>query len=244
MSPTHKRIASVLCVMFKAYKCGDQPEMFWGREKISNLAKCSVSEITRFKNKYIEFHLIDAKQRKVTNLDCKKKFSSNLYKLDERFFTLLCHLKKRGFVKYWHLHSCRLLTEAYENEELAMFKIGYDFEVVNKQMSHGECGKCHTNVLRDSPNPSRGMVPTKQPPVPDINHFKKASESLKIPGLSKQGLAFVDRFGSLYMVQEINNDYHFNKQKGNEIRYPDKWVQSRLCAQMQHQFKILKGMNK
>lgn len=244
MTATHKRIACHLCTMFTAYKRGDQKEMFWGRQKIASLSKCSVTEISRFIKKYKNLGLLKAKQRRHKGLDCQPKFSSNLYQLDEHFFTVLYHLKKSGFVKYWKLHSCRLLTQAYENEELAMFNIGYNFEVINKQMSHGECGKCHTNVPRDSSNPSRRDVPTNPGSVPPKNdHKKKASESIEIPGLTNQGLAFINRYGSMYMIQEINDDYKFNLRHGNKIRNPDKWVASRLRAQMHQQFKVLKSMS-
>jgi len=243
MKPSQKRIASAFTVMYHANRCGNQKESYWGREKIARHAKCSVGSVSRFLNEYKELIFEEVKQRKGKGLDGKVKYSSNRYKFNHHFFTLLWFLKKRGYIKYWHIQGDKLYHQVCEDEHLTLNNIGYDFEVVNRQCAHDSRLKTHTRVLGDSSNPFRGMVPTKPIDVPDFRHHlkKTASEVIKVPGLTEQYKARLDRFGSIFLMQEINNDYDYSMKYGKPPRFPDRWVESRLKEQMKYQYKIIIG---
>lgn len=243
MTPTHRRIADTFAVAFKAVKCGNQETCFWGRKKIAGLAKCSVSEVSRFLSKWGKFIFKDVKQRRIKVVDGMVKYFSNNYVFNERFFTLIVFLKIRRYNKHWKKHSCSLLTQASEDESLACKKMGYNFEVMNKQCAHDSRLKTHTRDL-GIPSEYLDKVPRKQPTVPHQSQLReKASEIIKVPGLSNPCKAKLDRFGSMYLSMEINRDYEFNMKSGNRIRYPDRWVMSRMCSHMHQQFKILRSEN-
>lgn len=235
MSKTHKRIACAFCVYFLAYKRKHFKEIFCNQETIASKAKCSVREVGRFIFKYKKFIFKKIWQPKKRNIDGKDKFTSNRYEMDERFFTLLFYLKKKGYVKYWHLHSCRLMTEVHENEELAMSKIGYDFEVINKEMSDGVSEKCPTKDLRISTKSFERIVPPNSVP-----YIKKLSQNIQESlGIRDEAFKDFEHYLSPSLAIKIIDDIHFSLSRGVVIRSPIGWLSSRLVAQQKHLVGIL-----
>ncbi len=242
MTPTHKKIASAFTVMYRAFMCKNQKESFWGREKIAKRADCSVSEVSRFLGKYKEFIFAEVTQKRIQTMDGKVKYFPNRYKFNHYFFTALWFLKMRGYVKYWHIHGEKLYNQICEDEEVTLKKLGYDFEVVNRQCAHDSRLKTHTRVLGISPRSSEKNVPT-QVVVP---HAKttgiRASEIIKIPGMTQAGVKFVDRFSSYYTSREIQNEFEWYTKKNNRVHDADKWIVARLIHHTQYQLGVLTRM--
>jgi hypothetical protein len=238
MSDTEKAVSSAFAWFYKLKKTGEHETSHPRRETIAKAAKCSVKSVSRFIEKY-KFCFESVRQQKKTVAKGHNLWGSNVYTYDAEFFDLVCFLKEKGWWKNWKKMGAFITSQFTENEWDARSKYGYDSWVLNSQMSRGPRLKCPTTVLRVSSKPSN-KVPTEQEPVPDSRQTKKrASEEIRVPGLSDQYKIKFDRFGSIFLAQEINKDYDFALKYGKLPRYPDRWVDSRLMAHMPYQYKIL-----
>jgi hypothetical protein len=216
MTKTERRVAEVFAGYYWATVEGIHSISYPSRIIIAKKAKCSVKLVSNFLKKYKNLIFKSVIQPKRVGRAAPNQYLANEYDYCDEFFEILCFLKAKGFTKNWNKIGETWLKYAFEDEELTMNRMGFRFGVMNKKSAHGTRSKVLTSSLMDSPNQNKNVHTENVRALPGLK-TGKASERLKIGGLSEFTLNFVDNFCSPLVVRQINNDLEFAREKGIEI---------------------------
>lgn len=233
LSKSDKKIINAFLYFYECKVYGAYKRIYPSIAKIASMAGCCTRTVDRFleKHKTLFFEEIYWVRRSVS-----KKWMSNTYIFNQRFFNIMLQIKKLGFLQNWKAHRSQALemhdTEReYKNSFKATNRTSKDSfnddsilsnkSLKNTDLSYGSPRECRTKEMLHADTGTKG-VPSNQ----SFSEEEKKSLKLMVDeGLSPKTATFLAKKFLFDVVFKARDYLHFKK-KTSEIANMDAWFRN------------------